>query len=275
MLDSTTSDLPGDPEALLALLIESRSENAKLRATVVHHQALIDKLKLQLARLRRMQFGRSSEKLAAEIEQLELLIEELETPTPAQVKADSASPLQAADADPVKAPRALPEHLPREAIVHEVSCTCTTCGGALRAIGEDVSEMLEFVPEQWKVIRHVRPKYACGTCHTLAQAPAPIRPIARGMAGPGLLAHVLVAKYADHLPLYRQSEIYALGRGDRALDPGRLGRRQCRTAGATGRCPREPRARRREAACRRHPGAGAVSGPWQDQDRATVDLRAG
>ena len=208
MLDSTTSDLPSDPEALLALLIESRSENAKLRATVVHHEALIDKLKLQLARLRRMQFGRSSEKLAAEIEQLELLIEELETPTPAQVKAGWVSP-PVSDADPIKAPRTLPEHLPREAVVHEVSCTCTTCGGALRRIGEDVSEMLEFVPEQWKVIRHVRPKYACGNCHTLAQAPAPIRPIARGMAGPGVLAHVLVAKYCDHLPLYRQSEIYA------------------------------------------------------------------
>lgn len=215
MLDQATSDFPSDPESLRALLVQSRAELsdrqaeiARLRVTVTHHEALIDKLKLQLARLRRMQFGRSSEKLAAEIEQLELLIEELETPTPAQVKAGSVSP-PPPDADPIKTPRAFPEHLPREAIVHDVSCACATCGGALRRIGADVSEMLEFVPEQWKVIRHVRPKYACGNCHTLAQAPAPIRPIARGMAGPGLLAHVLVSKYADHLPLYRQSEIYA------------------------------------------------------------------
>jgi transposase len=215
MLDQATSDFPRDPESLRALLVQSRAELSdqqaeitRLRVTVTHHEALIDKLKLQLARLRRMQFGRSSEKLAAEIEQLELLIEELETPTPAQVKAGSVSP-PAPDADLIKAPRTLPEHLPREGVFHEVSCTCITCGGALRRVGEDVSEMLEFVPEQWKVIRHVRPKYACGRCHTLAQAPAPIRPISRSMAGPGLLAHVLVAKYCDHLPLYRQSEIYA------------------------------------------------------------------
>lgn len=205
MLDHA-HDLPQDVGALQALLIESRGENARLRTTLVHHETLIDKLKLQLARLRRMQFGRSSEKLSDEIEQLELLIEELETPTPAQVKAAAATP---STSEAAKPSRQLPEHLPREAVVHDVACTCATCGGALRKVGEDTSEMLEFVPEHWKVIRHVRPKYACGTCHTLAQAPAPLRPIAKGIAGPGLLAHVLVSKYADHLPLYRQSEIYA------------------------------------------------------------------
>ena len=198
MLDHTQTDLPDDVDALRDLVVS-------LRATVRHHQALIDKLKLQLARLRRMQFGRSSEKIAREIEQLELLIEELETPTPAQVKA--AAPPQTSESP--KSSRKLPEHLPREPVVHDVSCTCATCGGELRKVGEDVSEMLEFVPEHWKVIQHIRPKYACGACDTLVQAPAPIRPIAKGMAGPGLLAHVLVSKYADHLPLYRQSEIYA------------------------------------------------------------------
>ncbi len=206
MLDHAQTDLPDDANALRALLIQSRAENARLRTTVVHHQALIDKLKLQLARLRRMQFGRSSEKIAREIEQLELLIEELETPTPAQVQAAATvSPAPAQD----RAPRKLPEHLPREPVVHDISCTCATCGGALRRIGEDLSEQLEFVPEHWKVIQHIRPKYACGTCDTLVQAPAPLRPIAKGLAGPGLLAHVLVSKYADRLPLYRQSEIYA------------------------------------------------------------------
>jgi transposase len=205
VLDHAQTDLPNDPSALRALLIESRAENARLRTTVVHHQTLIDKLKLQLARLRRMQFGRSSEKVAREIEQLELLIEELETPTPAQTKAAA----QSQTSESPRPSRKLPEHLPRERVLHEVSCTCATCGGELRRIGEDLSEMLEFVPERWKVIQHIRPKYACGRCDSLVQAPAPLRPIAKGIAGPGLLAHVLVSKYADHLPLYRQSEIYA------------------------------------------------------------------
>ena len=95
--------------------------------------------------------------------------------------------------------------------MHEpaATCTCPECGGVLRALGEDVAEMLEYVPQHWKVIRHVRPKYSCARCEQILQAPAPSRPIARGVPGPGLLAHVLVSKYCDHLPLYRQSQIYA------------------------------------------------------------------
>jgi transposase len=110
--------------------------------------------------------------------------------------------------------RPLPAHLPRERHVHEpdATCTCPACGGTLRPLGEDVAEMLEYVPEHWKVIRHVRPKYSCASCEQIVQAPAPSRPIQRGLAGPALLAHVLVAKYCDHLPLYRQSQIYARAR---------------------------------------------------------------
>jgi transposase len=106
--------------------------------------------------------------------------------------------------------RSLPEHLPREVEKHlpETSC-CPDCGGTLREFGEDVSEMLEYVPESFKVIRHVRPKFSCGRCEKVVEAPAPSRPIPRSYAGPGLLAHVLVAKYCDHTPLNRQSEIYA------------------------------------------------------------------
>ncbi len=89
------------------------------------------------------------------------------------------------------------------------SCGCTACGARLRKIGQDVSEQLEYVPAHFKVIRHVRPKLACVACHAIFQASAPSRPIARGLAGAGLLAHVLVSKYCDHLPLYRQSGIYA------------------------------------------------------------------
>ena len=103
----------------------------------------------------------------------------------------------------------LPEHLPREEEVHEPSCTCPNCGGALRKLGEDVTEVLDYVPASFKVIRHVRPKLSCRICETIVQSPMPSLPIERGRPGPGLLAHVLVAKYADHLPLYCQSSICA------------------------------------------------------------------
>jgi transposase len=150
MLDaSTDQDLPDDVEVLRALLIESRAQTAKLSATVRHHELQIEKLKLQLAKLRRMQFGRSSEKLAQQIEQLELLIEELETPT-------TLPPRSSRPAAPdATARRALPEHLPRESVVHAPVCACPDCGGALRDLGEDVSEILDYVPSHWKVIRHV------------------------------------------------------------------------------------------------------------------------
>ena len=203
MLDApTTPDLPDDVDALRALLIESRAQTAKLSATVRHHELQIEKLKLQLAKLRRMQFGRSSEKLAQQIEQLELLIEELETPVtlPAR-RATSTLP-------ETPARRALPEHLPRESVMHASVCTCLDCGGALRDLGEDVSEILDYVPSHWKVIRHVRPKRICEGCRSIHQAPAPSRPIARSHAGAGLLAHVLVSKYADH----RVPRTHRLGR---------------------------------------------------------------
>lgn len=206
MQNQAISDLPNDVDALRAMVLAGRTEISGLRSALVHRDVQIEKLKLQLARLRRMQFGRSSEKLAQEIEQLELLIEDLETPAPAVIAARLTDE-ESAPKRPARRP--LPDHLPREAVVHGVGCTCSTCGGVLRPIGEDVSEVLEYVPEHWKVIRHVRPKLACDGCDTIVQTPAPSRPIARGMAGPGLLSHVLVGKYCDHLPLYRQSEIYA------------------------------------------------------------------
>ena len=94
-------------------------------------------------------------------------------------------------------------------VTHGVSGDCCPdCGGQLRQFGEDVSEQLEYIPDSFKVIRHVRPKFACNGCDRVVEAPAPSRPIERGLAGPGLLAHVLVSKFGDHLPLYRQSEIY-------------------------------------------------------------------
>ena len=168
----------------------------------------VEHLKLMLAKLRRMQFGRSSEQLDERINQLELSIEELEA---SQVQeAPAAAPSERVKDKPVRKP--LPPNLPREPIVHPAAsadCTCPACGGKLRPLGEDVTEILEYVREHFKVIQHVRPKLSCSSCSHIVQAPAPSRPIERGIAGPGLLAHILVANFCDHLPLYRQSQIYA------------------------------------------------------------------
>ena len=103
----------------------------------------------------------------------------------------------------------MPEHLPSEEVIHPGPCACPACGGKLRRIGEDVTETLDYVPGCFKVVRHVRGAFACRACDTVMQAPAPFHPIARSRAGPGLLAHIVVAKFDDHLPLYRQAEIFA------------------------------------------------------------------
>ncbi len=165
-----------------------------------------------------MIFGRKSEKLTRELEQLELRLEELETTQAADQAAEDAAEAQQPsslqfESKPRRArPRRkpLPEDLPREVIMHmpeHDSCPC--CGGELRQFGEDVSEQLELIPATYKVIRHVRPEFACSACDRVVEAPAPSRPIAYGLAGPDLLAHVLMSKFGDHRPFYRQSEIFA------------------------------------------------------------------
>jgi transposase len=160
-----------------------------------------------------MQFGRKSEKLQRQIEQLELRLEELESHR-SEKECNAAEPASViASSTPTATKptrRALPDHLPRQTRRHEPKETvCPQCQGELRKLGEDVSEMLEYVPASFVVIRHVRTKLSCTKCDCIVQAEAPSRPIERGVAGPGLLAHVLVSKYCDHLPLYRQSEMYA------------------------------------------------------------------
>src|SRR5438094_5960623 len=120
-----------------------------------------------------------------------------------------AAAIEAATEAQKPARRPLPEHLPRETVIHSAPCTCPTCGSALRRIGEDVTETLDYVPGRFKVIRHVRAKLSCRACDTVVAAPAPDHAIARGRAGAGLLAHIAVSKYEDHLPLYRQAEIFA------------------------------------------------------------------
>src|SRR5215204_1036005 len=175
-------------------------------------QAEIAKLRFQLARYRRAEFGRSSEKMAREAEQLELAIEALEADQAERIAAASpivAAAIKAATEAQKPARRPLPEHLPRQDVIHRAPCTCPSCGGALRRIGEDVTETLDYVPGRFKVIRHVRAKLSCRACDTVVAAPAPDHAIARGRAGAGLLAHIVVSKYDDHLPLYRQAEIFA------------------------------------------------------------------
>jgi transposase len=206
------SHLPGDIETLQRLVLEQRAvieeRDAKLALAqqhTLHLSAWIEKLRLEITRLKRMQFGRSSERLGERIEQLELIVEDLEA---SQAHARPVSPLPAVEKSiPVRKP--LPAQLPRETVRHEPDANCPDCGAAMKTIGEDIAEMLEFVPAHFKVIRHVRPRLACRCCERMVQVPAPSRPIDRGIPGPALLAHVLVSKYADHLPLYRQAGIYA------------------------------------------------------------------
>ena len=215
----STASLPSDVAALQAFAItlqttlqtrdaELQARDAELYAKTLH----IEKLKAQLALLRRARFGRSSEKLDHDIEQLELMIGDIE-----EGQAQSSERIEVTKAataprkeklQPVRRP--LPDHLPRERVEHEAACTCPACGSTrLTRIGTDEREVLEYVPSHFKVIVHARPKMSCRDCETITQPPMPSLPIERGMPGAALLAHVLIAKYDDHLPLYRQSEIYA------------------------------------------------------------------
>jgi transposase len=213
-----TAELPTDPAELHAFALACQSE-LKVAELSVQYKALeIEKLKLQIAKLRRMQFGRSSERIARQIEQLELRLEELETGeaesvAKAEAEADTAEPVAPIRerAKPKRQP--LPDHLPRQEVVHQPAddgaCKCPDCGKRMGKLGEDITEVLDYVPGHFQVIRHVRPKYACTACDAITQAPAPAMPTPRGRATPATLAHLLVSKYCDHLPLYRQSEIYA------------------------------------------------------------------
>jgi transposase len=206
-----------NPEELKALIVVQHQEiflqHEQLLSKdeqLASRDAEIEHLKLLIAKLRRMQFGRKTEKLERQIEQLELRLDELESARAERSVISHTPAVSAPPAETKRMRRPLPAHLPRETRkILPKQEACPDCGGELKLLGEDVSETLEYVPEHFKVIRQVRPKLACGCCDKIVQAEAASRPIARGIAGPGLLAHVLVSKYCDHLPLYRQSEIYA------------------------------------------------------------------
>ena len=233
---------PEDSAEALRLVVQARD------AEIHMLKLLVQKLKLQVARRNRMLFGSASERFTEGVEGAQGTLLEGEVldghlAERAQEQATSAPVSPAANS--AAADRSLPAHLPREAHTHRPetteahrdaagqACGCAECGGRLREIGRDIAEQLEYVPGHFKVLRHIRPKLACVSCQRVFQAAAPSRPIARGLAGPALMAHVMVAKYCDHQPLYRQSGIYAregveldrstlagwVDKGDELIDP--------------------------------------------------------
>jgi transposase len=192
----------------------AEAELAQARAVVSTSEAMIAALKLEIALLKRAKYGRSPERTARLLDQLELQLEELV----ADAAEDGAVAEQAAEKTtrvaaferrkPVKKP--FPEHLPRERVVVEAPTTCTCCGShRIVKMGEDITETLEVVPRQWKVIQTVREKFTCRDCEKISQPPAPFHPIPRGWAGPSLLAMIVFEKYGQHQPLNRQAERYA------------------------------------------------------------------
>ena len=192
-------NLPSEP-ALLQHLVRD------MAAVVEHRDGEIERLKLIIKKLQRAQFGRRSERL--DDDQLVLALDDLESDIGQVEESHPITIAETAGALPKRKP--LPDHLPREEILLDVpSDACPCCGGTMHRIGESESEMLDWVPARLRVIRTTRPKYACRVCNKVVQAAAPERPIAGGLATPALLAQVLISKYCDHTPLYRQSQIFA------------------------------------------------------------------
>src|SRR5712675_1987709 len=206
--------LPDDVEALKAALIVARAEAAAARAQQSDDQALIAHLKLQIEKLNRDRYGPRSERTARLLDQLELTLEELES---SATEDELAAEMAAAKTTKVasftrKRPsrKPFPEHLPRERVIVPGPVACSCCGRSrLSRLGEDITETLEVIPKSWKVIQHVREKFSCRDCEKISQAPAPFHVIARGWAGPSLLAMILFEKFGQHQPLNRQAERYA------------------------------------------------------------------
>jgi transposase len=214
--DSLPTDLASAHALIIAqreALLAAQAHAAAAESEAKYRALLIEKLKFTIAKLRHERFGQSSER-GALLDQLELQLADLEedaaeAETAAQVAAERARVEVKSFERRKPARRPLPDHLPRERIVYPAPAACPCCGGMLRKLGEDVTETLELIPRQWKVIAHVREKFSCRSCEAITQPPAPSHPIARGRAGPSLLAHILFSKYGLHLPLNRQSEVYA------------------------------------------------------------------
>lgn len=228
LVEATVSPLPDDVDALKALLLTSiqKAEAAEQRAVRVEAElanakaresateALIAHLKLQIARLRREQYGASAERTRRLLDQMELQLEDLEGDAAEDdlVAEDAAAKTATVAAFERRKParKPFPEHLPRTRVVVPAPCSCPACGGArLSKLGEDVTETLEVIPRSWKVIQTVREKFACRDCEKITQPPAPFHVVPRGWAGPSFLAMLLFEKYGQHQPLNRQAERFA------------------------------------------------------------------
>ena len=206
--------LPDDPAILKAMIAALQAENAKILATLRVHDQLVQALRLRIAKLQKLAFGKSSEKIEGEIEQLELALEDLLVAVAEgdDDLIDEGQNEPATDEPAVPKLRRRPrvsDATPRERRELDPGTCCPDCGGDLRVVGEDVSELLDMIAAQMKVIQIARIKKSCRRCEKMVQEPAPSRPIPGSMAGPHLLAHILVSKFDDHLPLYRQHEIFA------------------------------------------------------------------
>ena len=215
-MPNSTASLPDDPALLKAMIAALRAENEKMSASLRAHELLVQALRARIAKLQKQAFGANSEKIEREIEQLELALEDLQV----AMAEDDDGPHDESDTEKAspegetdrKRPRRRPrvsESTPRERRELDPGDSCPDCGGDLRVVGEDVSELLDMITAQLKVIEIARVKKSCRRCEKMVQSPAPSRPIPGSMAGPGLLAHILVSKFDDHLPLYRLNEIFA------------------------------------------------------------------
>jgi len=221
LVTTTANDLPDNIAALQAALIAERERAARVEAELAmakakasDDQALIAHQRLQIAKLTRQLYGQHSERTVRLLNQIELAFEELESSaTEDEVAAEQAvarttNVVAFTRKRPARQP--FPEHLPREPVVEPGPRVCQCCGSPrLRKLGEDITETLEVIPRQWKVIQHVREKFTCRDCEKVSQAPAPFHVLARGWAGPSLLAMILFEKFGQHQPLNRQAERYA------------------------------------------------------------------
>lgn len=215
-MSNVTTNLPDDPAFLKAMIAALQTQNAKMSATLQAHDQLIQTLRLRIAKLKKQVFGKSSEKIEREIDQLELALEDLliataeGNTTPIDEADEAASVVPLADRSEKimrRRPRVSDKAVRERRELDPGSC-CPECGGELRLVGEDVSEILDMIAAQMKVIEVARLKKSCRCCDKMVQMPAPSRPIPGSMAGAGLLAYVLVSKFDDHLPLYRLNEIF-------------------------------------------------------------------
>jgi transposase len=205
---------PEQLEALKAALAKAEAELAVARAKAAEDQALIAHQQLQIAKLERELYGPRAERSTRLVEQMALQFEELSaSATEDELAAERAvakTTSVAAFTRKRPARQPFPEHLPRERVVEPAPAACPCCGSErLRKLGEDITETLEVIPRQWKVIQHVREKFTCRDCEKISQAPAPFHVTPRGWAGPSLLAMILFEKFGQHQPLNRQAERYA------------------------------------------------------------------